>query len=88
MAITFFTRPKNKKYNYRPVYFDAKKEEREKRHKTAYEEGSEGYEQALRDRLQMRWKRASASRDRRGSNQRLIIILVVITMLAYLVFFR
>jgi len=88
MAITFFKTPKNKKYNYRPVYYDAKKEEREKRLKTAYEEGPDGYENALRDRLQMRWKRTAGSRERRGSNQRLVIILTVIFLLAYLIFFR
>ncbi len=88
MAITFFKTPRNKKYDYRPVYYDAKKEEREKRLKTAYEEGGDKYEQALRDRIQMRWKRGSAARDKRASNQRLVIIMVVIFMLAYLVFFR
>lgn len=88
MAISFFKTPKNKKYNYRPVYYDAKKEEREKRLKTAYEENPENYEKALRDRLQMRWKRTAGSRDRRGSNQRLIVILVVIFLLTYLMFFR
>ncbi len=87
MAITFFKRPKNKKFNYRPVFFDAQKEEREKLLKTAYEEGSEGYDQALRDRMQMRWKRTAASRDKRGSNLRLIIIIVVISLLGYLFFF-
>jgi hypothetical protein len=88
MAITFFKTPKNKKYDYRPVYYDAKKEEREKRLKTAYEEGTENYEQALRDRIQMRWKRGSGARDKRASNQRLVIIMVVVFLLAYLVFFR
>jgi hypothetical protein len=36
----------------------------------------------------MRWKRGSATRDKRASNQRLVIIMVVIGLLAYLVFFR
>ena len=86
MALTFFKIPRNKKFNYRPVYYDQKKEEREKRLKSALEEGSENYEQALRDRIQMRWKRTAGKRDRKASNQRLIIILVVIGLLFYLAF--
>ncbi|MEE4176913.1 MAG: hypothetical protein V2I46_05325 [Bacteroides sp.] len=88
MAITFFKTPRNKQFNYRPVYYDAKKEEREKRLKTAYEEGGDHYEQALRDRIQMRWKRTSGTRDRQASNRRLVMILVVIFVLVYYFFLR
>lgn len=87
MAITFFKTPKNKKFNYRPLFYDQKKEEREQRMKTALEEGSDDYEAALRARMQMRWKRSAGSRDKKLSNQRLVIILVVIFLLFYLVFF-
>ncbi|MFO7977752.1 MAG: hypothetical protein R6U64_03760 [Bacteroidales bacterium] len=87
MAITFFKTPKNKKYNYRPLFYDEKKEEREKRMKSALEEGDDNYEQALRDRIQMRWKRSSSVKDRKASNQRLIIIFVVIGLLFYLALF-
>jgi hypothetical protein len=86
MALTFFKTPKNKKFNYRPLYYDAKKEEREMRLKSALEEGSGDYEKALRDRLQMRWKRTAGKRDRKASNQRLIIIFIVIGLLFYLAF--
>lgn len=87
MAIVFNKTPKNKKFNYRPLYYDQKKEEREKRMKTALEEGEENYEQALRDRIQNRWKRNVGSKERKASNQRLIIIVLVIAMLFYLAFF-
>ena len=88
MAITFFKTPKNKQFNYRPLYYDPKKEEREKRLKSAYETGKDDYEQALRDRIQMRWKRTSGNRDRQASNRRLVIILAVIFLVAYYLFFR
>ncbi len=87
MALTFFKTPKNKKFNYRPVYYDQKKEEREKRMKSAIEEGGTDYEQALRERMQIRWKRNSGVKDKRASQQRLIIIVSVILLLFYLVFF-
>ncbi len=87
MALTFFKTPRNKKYNYKPVYYDKKKEEREKRQKAAIEGGGENYEKALRDRLQLRWKRSSGARSRKASNQRLILIFVVMFLLVYLIFF-
>ncbi len=87
MALTFFKIPRNKKFNYRPVYYDQKKEEREKRMKAALEEETGDYEKALRERMQLQWKRTAGARSRRASNQRLVIIFVVIALLFYLVFF-
>ncbi|TVR42634.1 MAG: hypothetical protein EA394_02985 [Bacteroidia bacterium] len=87
MALTFFKIPRNKKYNYRPVYYDQKKEEREKRAKAAYEENSGDYEKALKERLQMRWKRSAGARSRRASNQRLVAIFIIMFLLLYLIFF-
>jgi hypothetical protein len=86
MALTFFKTPRNKKFNYRPLYYDQKKEEREFRLKSALEDDKENYEQALRERMRMRWKRSSGAREKKTSNQRLIIILIVIFLLFYLVF--
>lgn len=88
MAIIFFKTPKNKKFNYRPVYYDAKTDERNQKLKSAIEEDPENYQQALRDRMQLRWKRPSGSRDRKVSNQRLFIVLVILSVLVYLIFFR
>ncbi len=88
MALTFFKTPKNKKYNYKPLYYDPRKEEREKRLKSALEDTNSEYGEALRDRIQMRWKRTTAKKDQKSSNQRLIIILLIISLLAYLVFLR
>ena len=88
MALTFFKTPKNKQYNYKPVFYDQKKEEREKRMKAAIESDSADYEEALRDRMRLRWKRSAGSREKRSSQQRLVIILVIISLLTYLIFFR
>ncbi len=90
MALTFFKTPKNKQYNYKPVYYDARKEALEKLSKTAYSEAKEGkqdYEKALRDRMQLRWKRSSHVRARKAARGRLAIILVVLFLLIYLIFF-
>jgi cytochrome c-type biogenesis protein CcmH/NrfG len=86
MALTFFKTPKNKKFHYKPVYYDQKKEEREKLFKPAVGEDTAGYEDALRERMRMRWKRNTGNSERKTSRQRLIIILAVILLLAYLLF--
>jgi hypothetical protein len=88
MAITFFKTPKNKRFNYRPVFYDPKAEERNQKLKSAVEDNPENYEQALRDRMHVRWKRSSGANERKVSNQRLVIILVVLAVLVYLIFFR
>ncbi len=87
MALTFFKIPRNKKYNYRPVYYDKKKEEREKREKAVSEDDPKAYAAALKDRLDLRWKRTAGARSRKASNQRLIIILVVMFLLLYIIFY-
>jgi Flp pilus assembly protein TadB len=87
MGLVFFKTPSNKKFNYRPLYYDQKKEEREQRLKTAYEEDSENYEKALRDRMAMRWKRTAGTRARSATQQRLIIIFIAMALIVYFVFF-
>jgi hypothetical protein len=87
MALTFFKTPKNKVFNYKPLYYDKRKEEREKRLKSALEEGGDDYAGALRERMQMRWKRNTGVKDRRASQQRLVIIVFIIGLLFYLIFF-
>ncbi len=86
MALTFFKTPRNKQFNYRPVYYDKKKEEREKREKAALEEDTDDYAAALRERLNMRWKRTAGSRSRKASNQRIFVILIVMVALLYLIY--
>lgn len=87
MALTFFKIPRNKKYNYRPVYYDKKKEEMEKRNKAVSEDDPEAYAAALKDKLDLRWKRTAGARSRKASNQRLVIILVVMFLLLYIIFY-
>ncbi len=90
MAITFFKTPKHKQYGYKPVYYDPRKEALEKLSKTAYSEAKEGkkeYEEALRDRMQLRWKRSAQTKARAAAKGRLTIILIVLFLLVYLIFY-
>lgn len=89
MALTFFKTPKNKKYNYKPVYWNKEKEERDKRLKTAFEDTSgKDYSEALRERMEMRWRRNSGNRTSRDSKLRFFGVLSVILFLFYYIFLR
>ncbi|MFN3555410.1 MAG: hypothetical protein ACK4VN_05560 [Bacteroidales bacterium] len=88
MALTFFKTPKHKHFNYKPVYWDRAKEEREKRQKTALEETHKDYAQALRERMELRWKRSAGARSRKNSNLRLIAVLMGIGLVFYYLFLR
>ncbi len=90
MALTFFKTPKNKPFNYKPVYYDARKEALEKLSKTAYSEAKEdnkNYEEVLRDRMRLRWKRSTQPKSRIAAKSRLFVIMAVLFLLAYLIIY-
>jgi hypothetical protein len=87
MAITFFKTPRNKQYNYKPVFWDKTKEEREKRHSLAMDEKDKDYAQALRDRMEIRWRRKAGATTKRNSNLRLVVIIGILVLLSYLIFY-
>jgi CRISPR/Cas system endoribonuclease Cas6 (RAMP superfamily) len=88
MAITFFKTPKNKHFNYKPVYWDKAKEEREKRMKSALQDNDKEYAQALRERLELRWKRSTGATARKNSNIRLVAIIFLLALVSYYLFIR
>jgi hypothetical protein len=89
MAITFFKTPKNKQFDYRPIYYDAKKEEMEQKYgKTGKKSGEAGYEDELRGRMQARWRRSSATKDAKNSNNRLILIIIGLAVAVYYLLLR
>lgn len=86
MALTFFKTNKNKQFNYKPVYWDKAKEERDKRLKTALEETNKDYAEALRERMEVRWKRTSSQSAQKNANLRVLAILLVIGLFFYYIF--
>ncbi len=86
MALTFFKTNKNKQFNYKPVYWDKAKEERNKRLKTAFEETDKEYSEALRERMDLRWKRNSPQAAQKNANLRVLAILLVIGIFFYYIF--
>jgi hypothetical protein len=87
MAITFFKTPRHKQYNYKPVFWDKTKEDREKRHSTALDDKDKDYAQALRDRMDIRWRRKAGATSKRNSNMRLVVIILSLALISYYLFF-
>lgn len=83
MAITFFKTPKHKQFKYRPLFYDEKKEELEKLKRESVS-GDDFDEAALRDRLELRWKRSRRSQDKKFTKMRFIVILLVLALVAWL----
>jgi hypothetical protein len=88
-AFKFFHTPKPKGFNYKPVFFDPEKEEREKRMK--YSQGETSDSTHLADRMKDGYKRYRGT-DRtkavRKHNIRLSIILFILVLVTYFIFFN
>lgn len=90
----FFKQASHKRFNYTPLYWDPDKEDREQRIRAIKQEmGIEvelGKTSSTITRGSFRQSTTSKTRSRasRDSNRRLILILVVLMLLAYILFYR
>jgi hypothetical protein len=87
MSLFFTRRPKPRKFDYRPVYYDAEKEELEERRKEL--EGiQEGDPKArLKSAMRRKWRRRDEEKDKSSSAIRTIIYLIIFGLSVYLLFF-
>lgn len=83
MAISFIKLPKTRQFKYRPLFYDERKEEMEKLKRQSVSNG-EYDEAALRDRIQMRWKRDRATKDKQSSKIRFILVLLALAVITWL----
>ena len=86
MAIfSFFKKPLHQKFDYKPRFYDAEKEERKAR-LARYQEGNGG-EDAMKSRISAGFKRKSrsggAGYSSKKRNLRLVAILVVLVWMTY-----
>jgi hypothetical protein len=83
--------PKNRSFEYRPMYYDAEKEEFEERIKQAKLNAGikiEGDHQSImKGQLRRKFNRSSKRRAKRQSNIRLIIIILALIGIAYYLFY-
>lgn len=88
MRISLFRRPKPKQFEYKPLYYDKRKEELEQvQQQYANPEEARKIE-AIRERLERRW---DIHRNHKGkgksSNSMLILYLLLVGAVVYLLFF-
>ena len=87
----FFKLPTNKQFNYQPLYYDPKKEERDAREKRIASELGVEVEKGNKSRITKGSMREYFQREkkvRKQSNIRLILIAAILFFIAYLLLFR
>ncbi len=92
----FFKTPKNQKFDYKPRYWDPKKEALEER-MSKYKEENKGDAKAVKNRLRKGFKgkgasvdfrktRAIRTKELKRSNRVLFITVIVLALLSYVLF--
>jgi len=88
MKITVFKRHKAKQFEYRPLYYDARKEELEQIQQQYTNPEEAQKTEAIRERITRRWE---IHRNHKGktknTNHRLVLYLIIIGFITYVVFF-
>ncbi|PKP50406.1 MAG: hypothetical protein CVT94_02050 [Bacteroidetes bacterium HGW-Bacteroidetes-11] len=86
MKIVAFKTGKPKSFNYRPVYYDKKKDEMEERLKR-YKEPKEAEEDRLRTRIKESWHQREV-KTKKLSTKTFYIYIIVALALIYYIFLR
>lgn len=87
----FFRLPQNKRFNYRPIYYDPVKEAREERKKEIEKNADNLFDVRYAGRLRrgaMREHYDRAKKVNRQSNIRLVLIIIVLLFITYLLLYR
>ena len=87
---SFFKQNQHKRFEYSPRFYDERKERLEEIRKKYSESGeakkfsSEGF----RMRMSSEWRSGSSRKSSRGTNMRLILIVMALILLSYLILFN
>lgn len=82
----FFKTAKPKQFEYRPRYYDQKKEELENRKKELYKTG-EGDTAFFRSEIKRRWRFMDRKVKKRPKQLNTLLYLLILAILIYLIFF-
>jgi len=87
MGLVFFNRPKPRKFDYKPVYYDQEQDEMEERKKELglLEKGDSHAN--LKADIRRKWKRGDSTETVTNKAIRSIIYMVILLLSAYLIFF-
>ena len=83
-----------RRFEYKPRFYDKRKEELEKRRKDIEREVarekrlSETHKEEFRERITETWSRRRIRRQQANSNIRLVVILAALALLAYYLYFN
>ncbi|HML83929.1 MAG TPA: hypothetical protein PKE52_02100 [Bacteroidales bacterium] len=84
MRLIFVKTNKNKKFEYKPRFYDPKKEEMER----LMQEGQSNSEEAFREKLKEGWRKRSKDPLRKKSKRiSIMIYLLLIAILLFIIFF-
>ncbi|HNV49319.1 MAG: hypothetical protein WBH71_01025 [Bacteroidales bacterium] len=84
MRIVFFKRPKPKRFEYKPRYWDEEKERLEERKKHLGEESSER-NTLIRD-INLHWRKIDRRNRNKAKSINLVVYLFIILLLLYFIF--
>jgi cytochrome c-type biogenesis protein CcmH/NrfG len=82
----FFKTAKPKQFEYRPRYYDQKKEELENRRKELDKTG-EGATASFRSEIKRRWRFKDRKVNQRSKQMNTLVYLIILAILIYLIFF-
>lgn len=86
MKFTFFRTSKPKAFEYKPLYYDAEKEEREQRKKELRLDDSSDHKSFYRGELQRKWRRGKSD-QKKNTRMRTTIYLAILLFAVYYIFF-
>ncbi len=87
MKITFLKRTKPKAFEYKPLYYDKEKDDREKRKRELGLDNSHDRSTMMKGELQRRWRKDKTNTKEKTSSMRFFIYLLIAVMSVYLIFF-
>ncbi|MFO8054396.1 MAG: hypothetical protein R6U19_04440 [Bacteroidales bacterium] len=88
MKITVFRRPRAKQFEYKPLYYDERKEELEQIKEQYSNPEKAQQKERIRERIQRRWDiHRNHKNTSKSSNPTLLLYLVLIGLVVYMLFF-
>jgi hypothetical protein len=87
MRIIFFKRPRPRQFDYKPRYYDPKKDELEQRKRELGITNSNDPSEKLRADIQRKWRYERNKRRSNTSEIKTIIYLIIAGLMIYLIFF-
>lgn len=87
MKIVFFSRPKNKKFDYKPLYYNKEKDERDQRaRELGLDMSKKEHKSFFKGELQREW-RSNKIPQEQNKKIRSILYLVLLLVAVYYIFF-